>query len=142
MAADRGAGRTPLDQYDKEACDKEVEAALENLQAKVEAEPLLSDDVKSQTPYLLFNSCEDLCVIPPEADVESSTYNLAVQYLSRVSKLRKRQQTPWIYHKLQCSDCKIPTRSLHVMWMKYVCTKCVNNNVMTNYIISRDVAKR
>ena len=81
-------------------------------------------------------------VFPPEADVELSKYNLAVQYLSRVSKLHKRQQTPWIYHKPQCSDCQIPTRSWHVMWMKYVCTKCVNNNVMTNCIISRDVAKR
>lgn len=66
---------SPLEQYDSEACAEEVRAALENLYDKVEAQPLLSKNIKKQTRHLLFHSCYKLwrakfdlqepCYLPP-----------------------------------------------------------------------------
>ena len=66
---------SPLEQYDAEACEREVHAALQNLQAGVEAQGELPDHIKRQTRHLLFNSCapmwrakfdlQEPCYLPP-----------------------------------------------------------------------------
>lgn len=73
-------------------------------------------------------------------------YSAAVQYLSRVNKLKvlKTASSFTIYRKPTCSEqgCNKITRSFHNMFMRFVCTKCVNQKKLTFSLMSRSVAKR
>ena len=82
-------------------------------------------------------------VFPPESQ-SPGRYNMAVQYLARVGKLRCRRGASGRYHKTTCSEegCNVKTRAFHTMLMRYICTKCVNRKMLTYSLMSRDTAKR
>lgn len=72
-------------------------------------------------------------------------YSLAVQYLARVAPLQRHGGTlQTVYRKPTCSEsgCHKYTRNFHCMMMRYICSGCVNNKMLTYSLISRAVAMR
>ena len=80
-------------------------------------------------------------MFPPA--LKPTRHNMAVQYLSRVSKLPLSTRSNY-YHKTLCMTrrCTTKTRNFHTMLMCFLCTDCINSGTHTYSLMSRDVAKR